>query len=59
MASGFDLYTIALAVGVTAVFGLFFWLVGFGVVVGAALNAALAVVPEEGAIDAGASESEQ
>ena len=32
MASGFDLYTIALAVGVTAVFGLFFWLVGSGIV---------------------------
>lgn len=37
----------------------FFWLVGFGVVVGAALNAALAVVPEEQAIDAGAGENEQ
>ncbi|MCB2047458.1 MAG: YihY/virulence factor BrkB family protein [Novosphingobium sp.] len=36
----------------------FFWLVGFGVVVGASLNAALAVVPEEEALIDEAGDSE-
>jgi membrane protein len=36
----------------------FFWLVGFGVVVGAALNAALAVVPEEKPLVEGSVSSE-